>query len=213
MATPVLVREYPSSRMPLLRSRTSAKDVLPPISSYAFADILRAADGPTFQTAIDGIAEICAKNRMSLADEYGSHIQPLGTITTPTSSTVRPPPLRPGMRRALTAVPEGSSGSSEGSRQSKKKRTGLFGFGRRQTGRQEQSTRTIRIGSMGRTISVGGTTALATTEPIQEDSVDLFATARHDSAPQPAALPVRRPSQAESSLQRLLEQNTRLEAG
>ena len=63
------------------------------------------------------------------------------------------------MRRALTSVPEGSSESSEGSRQSKRRRK-LFGFGTR----REQNVivpRTVRIGSMGRTIPIGSTTALS----------------------------------------------------
>ncbi len=202
-AAPVLVREYTTERMPLLRPRTSPTKSLPPVASFAFADILRAADGPGFQSAIDGIAEIAAKSRMSLADEYASHMPPLGTITATTPAAVRTQlhVTRPGMRRALTSVPEGSSGSSEGSRLSKKKRTGLFNF-RRQREEQNKPLRTIRIGSMGRTISVGGTTALAT---MLEDSAITPIRGLENDAPRATGTPTtRRRSLAESSLQRLL---------
>jgi hypothetical protein len=212
MASPVLVREYVNHHDSPARSRSGTTKALPPISSFAFADILRAADGPDFQSAIDGIAEICAKNRMSLADEYGSHLPPLGTITAASSGTVRPQTTRPGMRRALTSVPEASSGSSEGSRQSKKKRRGLFSF-KRQQEEQTKSLRVIRISSMGRTVSIGGTTALATTLDLPDvrsadDNVDKRA-----ESTVAAAATVRRPSQAASSLQRLLARHMRLAGG
>ena len=168
MATPVLVKAYSTpAATPLVmrRSHTKPKETLPPISSYAFADILRAADSKDFQQALDGIAEICAKNRMSLSDEYASHMPPVGDITTSnTSSTLaRPQILRPGMRRALTSVPEGSSGSSEGSRGSKKRGSGLFGL-RKPQEQPAQATpmpKRMRIGSLGRSITSSSTTAMA----------------------------------------------------
>ena len=145
---------YPARR----RQRAQA---LPPISSYAFADILKAADCPDLQKALDGIAEICAKNRMSLADEYSSHLPPLGEITAAsTTAPSKPHLVRPGLRPALTSVPEGSSGSSEGSRKSKKRTRSLFGFGWQKTV-VSNPLRKVRIGSMGRTIDVGTTTAVA----------------------------------------------------
>jgi hypothetical protein len=196
MAAPVLVRGYVNDTFSRARTRGQRPQALPPIASFAFADILREADGPDFQSAIDGIAEICAKNRMSLADEYGSHMPPQGTITAATSSHVKPQLLRPGMRRALTSVPEASSGSSEGSHRSKKKRKGIFSFGKRQD-EETNALRTIRIGSMGRSISVGGTTALAEDQMILSSRNDGEDTA---AIPQPQ----RRSSQAASSLQRLL---------
>lgn len=200
-AAPVLVREYTNERMPLLRQRTTPTKSLPPVASFAFADILRAADGPSFQSAIDGIAEIAAKSRMSLADEYASHMPPLGTITAATPTAVRTQLSRPGRRRALTSVPEASSGSSEGSRGSKKRRAGLFGFKRKEE-EQSKPSRLIRIGSMGRTISVAGTTALTTTpdSSVLSDANGLASvgTGTID------ASTARRPSLAATSLQRLL---------
>ncbi|KJX96264.1 hypothetical protein TI39_contig685g00006 [Zymoseptoria brevis] len=168
MAQPVLVRAYAGRGSSRNHNPTTRSQALPPISAYAFADILRAADSAEFQTAIDGIAELCAKNRMSLADEYASHLPPLGEITASTT-TSRSHMLRPGMRRPLTTVPEGSSGSSEGSRKSKRQKKGsLFGFRKQQEQQETAPVRSVRIGMMGRTVSVGSTTALAAeawTEP------------------------------------------------
>ena len=212
MAAPVLVRAYTSDRASSLRpngARGIGEQALPPISSYAFASILRSADGPDFQSAIDGIAEICAKNRMSLADEYASHLPPLGEITAATSEAVRPHLLRPGQRRALTSVPEASSGSSEGSHhKSTKRRSGLFGF-RRQQHEQTQSLREMRIGSMGRTISIAATTAFAGSVKVPQgnEPATLEATrGEHHGAgrQQRPQAPARRPSEAAASLQRLL---------
>ncbi|KAK5166593.1 uncharacterized protein LTR77_008136 [Saxophila tyrrhenica] len=183
---------------------------LPPVASFAFADILRTADGPELQKAIDGIAEIAAKNRMSLADEYASHMPPLGTITATNSSIVRTQLGRPGMRRALTSVPEASSGSSEDSHRSKKQRTGLFSFKREQAV-QSNPLRVIRIGSMGRTISVGSTIALTTA--LQDAPDTVFDAAGVDSPPRAGTTASRRPSDAASSLQRLLGQNQQLQNG
>ncbi|KAF1941178.1 hypothetical protein EJ02DRAFT_455370 [Clathrospora elynae] len=53
---------------------------LPCVDDFSFSAILRAVD-PEIRDAIDAIAEICARSRMSLADEYDSHLPPLGEIT------------------------------------------------------------------------------------------------------------------------------------
>jgi len=199
MAAPVLVRSYTGKRSTRDRAPSTINDgqALPPISSYAFADILRAADSEDFQTAIDGIAEICAKNRMSLADEYASHLPPLGEITAATSTRMRPHLFRPGggMRRALTSVPEASSGSSEGSRKSKK-RGSIFSF-RKQYGQETRPMRQMRISSMGRTITVDTTTALTSSS----SHVGGIANGEAYDRPKP-----QKPSSsaAQSSLQRLL---------
>jgi hypothetical protein len=160
MAAPVLVRAYTGTAetVPSFQSTRQAEvHALPPISSYAFANILQEADCPDLQFAINGIAEICAKNRMSLADEYASHLPPLGEITAASSAAVRPHLNRPGMRRALTSVPEASSSSTEGSMKSKKRKR-IFSF-RRQAQPEGTIARQICIGK-GRTISVSGLTAL-----------------------------------------------------
>ncbi|GAB7364205.1 hypothetical protein MBLNU230_g4756t1 [Neophaeotheca triangularis] len=161
MAQPVIVRAYTGpkttpSRGPTnpTRNRKDQQPTFPVTSSYAFADILKCADSPELQTALDGIAEIAANNRTALADEYSSHLPPLGEITA-SSATV---PARPGVLRprVLTTVEEASSSGSEGS-------------GRRWSGAsfcegQEVDilvVRRVRIGCLGRAVVVCGTTATA----------------------------------------------------
>ncbi|KAF2815983.1 uncharacterized protein BDZ99DRAFT_565869 [Mytilinidion resinicola] len=58
-------------------------DTLPPVDEFSFGGILRAVD-PEIRDAIDAIAEICARSRLSLADEYDAHLPPTGEITTGT---------------------------------------------------------------------------------------------------------------------------------
>lgn len=169
---PVLVRAY-SGKPTSMSPRSGRPLALPPISAFDFADILRAADGPDFQAAIDGIAEICAKNRMSLAEEYGSHRPPVGEITALPAGTVGSVPIRkpldrPTARRALTSVPEASSSSSEGS--TKSRRRSIFGFKAKQDVKAD-TMRIIRIGSMGRSISVGGITAM--THGIDDSAITI----------------------------------------
>lgn len=53
---------------------------LPSIDEFSFSAILRAVD-PEIRDAIDAIAEICARSRLSLADEYDAHLPPQGEIT------------------------------------------------------------------------------------------------------------------------------------
>jgi hypothetical protein len=203
MAAPVLVRSYTGTvgqSSSALSAPSTPVQALPPISSYAFANILRSADNADFQLAIDGIAEICAKSRMSLAEEYASHMPPVGEITAVSSvaGSARHT-SRPGMRRALTSVPEASSSSSEGSGKSKRRRT-IFGFGRLKQD-DDTVTRQIRISSMGRTISIGSTTAMARVEwPV--DSSNQFDTVPLGRPSQPQ----RSVSDATASLQRLLGQ-------
>lgn len=55
-------------------------DQLPSPNDFSFSAILRAVD-PEIRDAIDAIAEICARSRMSLADEYDAHLPPQGEIT------------------------------------------------------------------------------------------------------------------------------------
>lgn len=89
---PVLVRTYTnpahlkdSSRQAKMnenrRSRVDDKaDELPPLESFSFGEILASID-PEIRAAIDAIAEICARSKMSLADEYSSHLPPQGELT------------------------------------------------------------------------------------------------------------------------------------
>jgi hypothetical protein len=53
---------------------------LPALEEFSFSAILRAVD-PEIRDAIDAIAEICARSRLSLADEYDAHLPPQGEIT------------------------------------------------------------------------------------------------------------------------------------
>ena len=204
MAAPILVRAY-SSTTGRGKDRTNPRgaqnanmQALPPIASYAFADILRSVDSSDFEGAIDGIAGICAKNRMSLADEYASHLPPLGEITSPVPLSVRPQTLRPTRRRALTSVPEASSSSSETSIKASPKRSGMFSFRRKQEA-VGNTLRQVRVGSMGRTLSICSTTAMATN--LDQDSQITGTHASPSSRPLP---PKRAPSEATLSLQRLL---------
>ena len=205
MSSPILVRAYNASdRTPAGSPRTQARiKALPPVSSFAFAEILRSADSPEFQSAVDGIADIAAKTRMSLADEYASHLPPLGEITASGPVVSRPQTQRFGRRRALTSVPEGSSAGSEGSRSSKGKgKQSSFSLLRRQRLVQPRPERTVRIGSTGRTLSVQSTTAMAL------DLNALFATRESsdvgDTSPGVPQPERRAGSEATISLQRLL---------
>ncbi|KAF7189230.1 hypothetical protein HII31_09383 [Pseudocercospora fuligena] len=209
MAQPVLVRAYTNRKGFANRApgRVEDAEALPPISSYAFADILRSVNGSKeFQNAIDGIAEIAAKNRMSLAEEYGSHMPPVGEITATGASAVRSQPHRPVMRRrALTSVPEASSGSSEGSRKSPAKKGSIFRF-RKQQKQDCKPMQRMRIGSMGRTIPVGTTVAMAVEVllPADHTRASSETTIAAINLPPGSGHEQRSSSAAQSSLQRLL---------
>lgn len=164
-AQPVLVRAYTTTSEPHpRRDALSPSRALPPIASFAFADVLRSVDGPDFQHAISGIADIYARSRLSLADEYAAHLPPLGEITAADSRGLRKDVLRAsgGKRGTLTSVPEGSSGSSEGSRKSRLRTRGV-GFGGLVKVEEIVAPRwgRMRIGRMGRMVSVTSTTAVA----------------------------------------------------
>ncbi|KAL8649414.1 MAG: hypothetical protein Q9210_004414 [Variospora velana] len=89
---PVLVREYSQSSprsSTLKQSRMKQKrfsggkresSEMPPLESFSFQDILSSID-PEIHDSIDKIAEICGRSRMSLADEYGSHLPPQGDLS------------------------------------------------------------------------------------------------------------------------------------
>lgn len=82
---PVLVRAYSedeqagqSSTMPL-----PPRDVqLPSVQDFSIEGILRAIE-PEIRSTLDSIAEICGRSKLSLANEYGSHIAPFGEIVAP----------------------------------------------------------------------------------------------------------------------------------
>jgi hypothetical protein len=88
---PVLVRSYtnstplddPSRKAKMRTHRRSRVDdkacELPPLERFSFQDILASID-PDVKGSIDAIAEICGRSRMSLADQYGSHLPPQGEL-------------------------------------------------------------------------------------------------------------------------------------
>ncbi|KAG2415842.1 hypothetical protein HFD88_007034 [Aspergillus terreus] len=104
---PVLVRSYSggpddppetTSKMPLRRSfpfvgggssiltgRSSSRrsgPELPSEQDFSIDHILRAIE-PNIRSTLDTIGEICGRSKLSLANEYGSHIAPLGEIRAP----------------------------------------------------------------------------------------------------------------------------------
>ncbi|KAF2651283.1 hypothetical protein K491DRAFT_707140 [Lophiostoma macrostomum CBS 122681] len=96
---------------------------LPAVDDFSFSAILRAVD-PEIRDAIDAIAEICARSRMSLADEYDAHLPPQGEITgtgpgwaagmgalVGRGRIARTGPGWSAGENTLTAVPEASSSS------------------------------------------------------------------------------------------------------
>jgi hypothetical protein len=86
---------------------------LPPVEAFSFDGILRAVE-PEIRDALDAIAEICARSRYSLADEYSAHLPPQGEImANPSTIQGRTALWRRFAEngRALTAVPEASSSS------------------------------------------------------------------------------------------------------
>ncbi|KAG9193204.1 hypothetical protein G6011_03239 [Alternaria panax] len=114
-------------------------ELLPAADDFSFSAILRAVD-PEIRDAVDAIAEICARSRMSLADEYDSHLPPQGEITGRGSAWAASTGALAGRGRlnrisqawtaadnTLMAVPEASSSSErlaqEGRAESSKKRS------------------------------------------------------------------------------------------
>ncbi|KAE8412145.1 hypothetical protein BDV36DRAFT_305071 [Aspergillus pseudocaelatus] len=95
---PVLVRAYSggpgdsakSSKMSLRRSFPFAGRAetprrgpdLPLDEDFSIDGILRAIE-PNIRHTLDSIGEICGRSKLSLANEYGSHIAPLGEIRAP----------------------------------------------------------------------------------------------------------------------------------
>ncbi|RDW93129.1 uncharacterized protein DSM5745_00451 [Aspergillus mulundensis] len=100
---PVLVRSYSgdpdensgSSKMPTRRSflfpgnsssssqqRRQPEPEIPAGEEFSIDGILRAIE-PNIRSTLNSIGEICGRSKLSLANEYGSHIAPLGEIRAP----------------------------------------------------------------------------------------------------------------------------------
>lgn len=94
--------------------RPSTTTTLPPAADFSFDGILHAVE-PEISGAIDAIAAICARSKLSLADEYAAH-RPPHEILDP---AIPVPPSQQRPQRwwsvvrdtALSAVPEASSSS------------------------------------------------------------------------------------------------------
>ncbi|MCJ1483701.1 hypothetical protein MMC06_003869 [Schaereria dolodes] len=88
---PVLVRTYnsdmtaasiPSAAEPKthqIQKGAITPHELPPLSAFSFQEILAAID-PDVRISIDTIAEICGRSKMSLANQYHSHLTPHGEL-------------------------------------------------------------------------------------------------------------------------------------
>ena len=81
---PVLVNPAPTPDMrtknvPRPKSRNSDSPRLPSPNDFSFDEILSSI-GPDAHAAIDAIAEICGRSKLSLADQHGSHMPPQGEV-------------------------------------------------------------------------------------------------------------------------------------
>ncbi|KAL6706337.1 hypothetical protein ACN47E_005627 [Coniothyrium glycines] len=134
----------------------SRSDQLPSVDDFSFSAILRAVD-PEIRDAIDAIAEICAKSRMSLADEYDAHLPPQGEITGGGPGWVASTGALTGRGRlhrvtqgwtaaenTLTAVPEASSSSEMLAQE------GMTGSSRKRSQSAYGSLKSVISGSSGK---------------------------------------------------------------
>ncbi|KAL8723692.1 MAG: hypothetical protein Q9181_007226 [Wetmoreana brouardii] len=98
--SPIASRSEPSSRMREKRQSRRKQDPsnMPPLESFSFQDILASID-PDVSASIDKIAEICGRSKMSLADEYSSHLPPQADFSMPSlqehNSQIPVPRLEP----------------------------------------------------------------------------------------------------------------------
>lgn len=82
----------PRRLFPFRGSKSSApsRPAGPPLPSdkdFSIESILQAIE-PDIRGTLDSIADICGRSKLSLANEYGSHIAPLGEIRAPPSGLV-----------------------------------------------------------------------------------------------------------------------------
>lgn len=72
------------------KGSASSRSPGPPLPSdkdFSIESILQAIE-PDIRGTLDSIADICGRSKLSLANEYGSHIAPLGEIRAPPSGLV-----------------------------------------------------------------------------------------------------------------------------
>lgn len=140
---------------------------LPAVEEFSFSAILRAVD-PEIRDAIDAIAEICAKSRMSLADEYDAHLPPQGEITSAGPGWAASTGVSVGRSRLsrlsqgwtatgnmLMSVPEASS-SSEGLAQESK--GSIEGSNKKRSRSAYGSLKSVISGGSGKRKAVDGDT-------------------------------------------------------
>ena len=133
---------------------------LPAVDDFSFSGILRAVD-PEIRDAIDAIAEICARSRLSLADEYDAHLPPQGEIVNAGAGTgyvgLMGRARAHGQGRvggsgwgehALTVVPEASSSSERLAGESRgSTRVGSVSAGGKEDGRSAYGSLKSVMGS------------------------------------------------------------------
>ncbi|KAJ5563016.1 hypothetical protein N7461_001777 [Penicillium sp. DV-2018c] len=98
------------------RPSPSEQIILPSEKDFSIESILQAID-PDIRSTLDSIAEICGRSKLSLANEYSSHIAPLGEIcATPSSldpvEEVVQPAHSPGERRVDDSIAVTEEGNS-----------------------------------------------------------------------------------------------------
>lgn len=85
---PVLVKAYTPEPNNARSSTNMSSDPamqqidLPAVEEFGIDAILRAIE-PDIRSTLDSIAEICGRSKLSLANEYGSHIAPFGEVNPP----------------------------------------------------------------------------------------------------------------------------------
>lgn len=215
MSAPVRVKAYSDDGAVSEQARAKGAEnlqPLPPISAYAFSNIVSSVDSEDFQQAIDDIAEICAKGRMSFSDEHPSHLPPFGEITVASPGATRSHANRPGKRRALTSVPEASptqNGSSKKTSESgsSEKTSGCAVVSRRSLIEQLRPVERLHVSINTGAIRIvspwfASVSSAAVLAPQLSTDTNAMAGARADIPPAPA----RRSNEAAASLQRFLPQ-------
>ncbi|KAL1626764.1 hypothetical protein SLS56_006757 [Neofusicoccum ribis] len=146
---------------------------LPPTADFSFDGILHAVE-PEIAGAIDAIAAICARSKLSLADEYTAHRPPHEILDPPI-------PISPSQREhwwsvvrdtALSAVPEASSSSERlvGSRTAS--RASVSSAGRSARGRKNSAYGSLKSIVSGDSNARKGLAALFGSNDGHDDGTD-----------------------------------------
>ncbi|MCJ1316048.1 hypothetical protein MMC15_001368 [Xylographa vitiligo] len=101
---------------------------LPPLSAFSFADILASIDMDV-KAEIDSIAEICGRSKLSLANEYGSHLPPHGERLLGENGDTSGPELGGVEQRGLEVVEESAESLGHGSLEASASASGEDGEG------------------------------------------------------------------------------------